>query len=236
MVVSVSASTSADNGTADISLSPPAAKDSLLQFLCQGYRISMPLCVESVRRLTGMDSAPGSASANVQDYEPRIEHGKSVLHLRPVAELSLEARATSTVVFVEERQNLYIDPVSEAESWAELLSRLAPEAWPLDLASKLGNWTVEGLTYILEILENGIDGAMSPTSKPEVFTLFTRVLLAAKVLILGSPAVIPRGNGKERVFVGLLERLLDLGRSRLFHDLLLQRIEITMEEVRQLPK
>ena len=194
----------------------------------------MTLCEESIRRLTGINSAPGSASAKVQDGEPQTKHGKSASHLRSVAELSLEARATSTVVFVEERQNLYIDTVSEAESWAELLSRLDLDAWPPSIASALEIWTVEGLAHILDILENSIDGALGPTSQPEVFTLFTRVLLAAKVLILRSPTASSKGKGKDHVCVGLLERLLELGRSRFFHDLLLHRIQTIMEEVGQL--
>lgn len=191
----------------------------------------MPLCVETIVRLTGMVSAIDSASANMQDGESQTKPGKSVLHIRSVADLSLEARTTSTVVFVEEKQNLYIDTVSEAEGWAELLCRLDPDAWPAGLASDLETWTGEGLAHILEIIQNGVDGALSPTSKPEVFTLFTRVFLAARVIIIRcGNHVSSKGKGKEHVFVGLLEKLLDLGRSRLFHDLLLHRIETIVEE------
>lgn len=225
-ILSVITSTVPDHGITNLSLSPPAAKKRLLQLLCEGYRTSMLFCVESVRRLTGMNSALDSASAKTQDDELHSKQGKSVLYLRPVADLSLEARTASTVVFVEEKQNLYIDEVSEAESWAELLSQLDPDVWPSSLASDLETWTLEGLAHILEILQNGVDGALSPTSKPEAFTLFTRVLLAANVLILRyDTAMTSMGKGKEHVCVGLLKKLLDLGRSSLFHDLLLYRIE-----------
>ena len=192
----------------------------------------MLLCVESVRRLTGMDLALGSKSAIMLDDEPQIGESKSVLRLRPVVDLSLEARTTSTVVFVEERQNLYIDTVSEAEDWAQLLCCLDHNAWHPRLASELEIWTMEGLAHILEILQNGIDGALSPTSKPEVFTLYTRVLLAAKVLIMrGGLHVSSNVKGKENECVGLLQKVLDLGRSKLFHDLLLHRIEVILREV-----
>ena len=192
----------------------------------------MLLCVESVSRLTGMDSALDSTSAIILDNEPQIGEGKSVLRLRPVVDLSFEARTTSTVVFVEERQNLYIDTVSEAEDWAELSCCLDHNAWHSSLTSDLEIWTREGLSHILEILQNSIDGALSPTSKPEVFTLYTRVLLAAKVLITrGGLHVSSNGKGKENVYVGLLQKLLDLGRSRLFHSLLLHRIEEILGEI-----
>lgn len=196
----------------------------------------MLLCVESVSRLIGMDSGLGSTSANMQGIEPQSEQGKFVLHLRPVADLSLEARTTSTVVFVEERQNLYMDTVSEAEDWAELLFWLDPDTWPSSLLSEFETWTVEGLAHILKDLQNNVDGALSPTSKPEVFTLFTRVLLAAKVLILRCGTLLSsREKGREYVCVVLLEKFLDLGRSRLFHDLLLHRIETVLKEIGQWP-
>ena len=228
-ILSVTTSAAADKGTTTMSLSPPAANREWLRFLCESYRDSMLLCVESVRRLTGMDSAPGSTSAIILDNEPQISEGKPVLHLRPVVDLSLEARTTSTVVFVEERQNLYIDTVSEAKDWAELLCCLDHNAWPSSLASGLEIWTMEGLVHILETLQNSIDGALSPTSKPEVFALYTRVLLAAKVVI--KLRVFSNGKGKENAIVGLLQKLLDLGRSRLFHSLLLHCIEKILAEI-----
>ena len=221
----MSTSPATDGYNKTLSLSPPAAKKKLLHFLCEGYRTSMLLCVESVRRLTGMSSALDSAVADMQ-HDPQTKQGKSPLHLRPVAVLSLEARTTSNVVFVEERQNLYLDTVSEAEGWAELLSKLDPEAWPLSLVSALETWTAEGLAYIIEDIQTDIDGAlMIPTSKPEVFGLFSRVLLAAWVLIRRS-----KGEMKEHRCVGLLKRLGDLGRARLLHDLLMYRIEQILVE------
>ena len=235
-IISKNMATDGVNDTATLSLSPPAARKRLLRFLYDSYATSKKLSVESVRRLTGMDSAPDFISADVQGDKIESKQGKSVLRLRPVADLSLEARTTSTVVFVEERQNLYIDTVSEAVNWAELLLRLDPDTWPSRLASDLEIWSVEGLEHITEILQEGVDGAPNLTSKPEVFTLFTRVLQAAKVVIMRRgihPS--PEKIGKEYMCVGLLEKLLDLGRSRQLHDLLLYRIEIILQEISQSP-
>ena len=235
-IISKSMATDGRNDTATLSLSPPAARKRLLRFLFENYATSKKLCVESVRRLTGMDSASGIISADIQDNESRSKQGKSVLRLRPIADLSLEARTTSTVVFVEERQNLYIDTVSEAESWARLLLQLDPDAWPSILASEIEIWSVEGLGHIIEVLQEGVDGTLNLTSKPEVFTLFTRVLRAAKVVIMRRGIYSsPEKNGEEHVCIRLLEKLLDLGRSRQLHDLLLYRIEIILEEISQSP-
>ena len=231
-VLSVTSSAATENSSTYLSLSPPAAKKRLLRFLCEGYRTSTLLYIESVSRLTGMDSVVGSASASMQGDEPQTEHGKSVLHFRTVADLSLEARTISTVVFVEERQNLYIDTVSEAEDWAEVLIWLDTNTWPSSLSSDLETWTVEGLAHIIKNLENNVDGALSPTSKPEVFTLFARVLQAAKVVTMRYEVnYSSKEKWEQHECVGLLEKLLDLGRSKLFHDLLLHRIEIVLEEI-----
>ena len=194
----------------------------------------MLLCVESTRRLTGMDLVRDSASANMQDDEAQTKQANSILPFRPVPDIYLEAQTISNIVFVEERQNLYIDTVSEAEIWAQLLLQLDPNAWPLSIASDLKTWTVKGLAHIIQILQSGVDGALSPTSKPEVFTLFTRVLLAAKILIVRwETRASSEEKGQEHVCVGLLEKLLELGRSRFYHDLLLHRIETIVDEIGQ---
>ena len=235
-IISKLTATDGGNDTATLSLSPPAARKRLHGFLFDNYATSITLCVESVRRLTGMDSAPDFVSADVQGDESQSKQGKSVLRLLPVADLSLKAQTLSTVVFVEERQNLYIDTVSEAESWAGLLLQLDPDAWPSRLASDLETWSVEGLRHITEILQEGVDGALNLTSKPEVFTLFTRVLQAARVVIMRRRShSSPEKNGEEHVCVRLLEKLLNLGRSRQLHDLLLYRIEVILEEISQSP-
>ena len=182
--------------------------------------------------MTGLHPALDPASAKMQENEPQTRKGQSVLHLRPVVDLSQVARTTSTVVFVEERRNLYIDTVSEAEGWAELLIRLDSCAWPTSLASELETWTIEGFAHILEIVRTSMDGALSLTSKPEVFDLFTRVILAAKVLLMRHEFDFSsKERGEVHVCAVLLEKLLDLGKSRLSHDLLLHRIQVILGEV-----
>ena len=230
-ILSVYSSATADISTTTLSLSPPAAKERLLHFLCDNYKRSMVLCVESVRRLTGMKSVFDPASANMQDDEAQTKQARFVVHFPPVADLYSEARTTSNIVFVEERQNLYIDSVSEAEAWAQVLLQLDPDAWPSSIASDLEAWTVQGLAHILKILQSDGDGALSPMSKPEVFTLFTRVLSAAKVLIVRCKiSATSKEKGQEHVCFGMLVEILDLGRSRLFHDLLLHRIKTITEQ------
>lgn len=193
----------------------------------------MSLCVESITRLAGIDST----SARKQNEGPQSKQSMSVLGLIPVADLSLKARITSTVVFIEERQNLYIDTVSEAEGWAELLLRLDPDAWSSSLVSELETWTVDGIAHIFEILQDTVDGALSLTTKPEVFSLFTGVILAAKVLIVSCGIhQYSKRKDKEHVCVGLLEKLLELGRSTHFHDLLLYRVEEIVQGIRQSPE
>ena len=217
--------------TTSLSLSPPAARRRLLRFLEERYWKSAAMFVEVVRRLAGIDSmyrvkAHGLCD-NVEDQAKDIAS-----QLCPVAELFLEARTTQIAVFVEEKQNLYIDTVREADEWATLVVQINPGAWDPNLTKALESWTIDGLTYFLETYENSHDrGALSPTSKPEVYTLFMRVILSARVLMTQSSQSSSNGKAKENTCRALLEKLFDLGKQRQLHDLLLDRIHFILDDV-----
>lgn len=213
------------------SLSPPAAKRRLTRFLEKSYRKSKELWFEAVERLIGIQ-AVRSARIRKRSNDPADFDEEMFLQLRPVAELSIEARTTYVRVFVEEKQNLYIDSVREADEWATTMVQLDPDAWDPNTILVLESWTVEGLTYYIDTYEDHIDGALSPISKPEVYTLFMRVILSARVLMSRSAPASGKGKAKEDACKGLLEKLLELGKQRLLHDLLLDRIKWILEGVK----
>lgn len=213
-----------------LSLSPPAAKQRLLLYLSKSYQTSKSLCIESIRRLTGAKPSTSINPSDTQSKERQDDTNHLGLKIRPVAKVFRAARLTSTDIFVEERQNLYIDTVSEAESWAEVLIGLDSEAWSTDLASSLETWTVEGLTNIIEEIDNGTDESPGPTSKSEIFSLFTQVILTAKVIISRAPQISPKEKSKEHGCIGLLEDLMKFGRAKSLHDLLLDRISSVLED------
>lgn len=153
----------------DVSLSPPAAVARLLRFMCASYGDSAVLFAECISRLTGMNLEEGAED----DFS---------LSKIPVKDLLTAARKEDSSLFVEEKQNLYIDPVQEASRWAAAIHLLSPSAFHPHLASQLEEWALEGLKHLTDVAHGEIDGPLGWTSKPEVFVLGMRVLEAVKVV------------------------------------------------------
>ena len=215
---------------AGVSLSAAAAKSRLLGFLAHRYRGSKALFIEATQKLIG---SPSIFSATSQKYaiDNDDDPQNIPLQLRPVAELSLEARTTQIAVFVEEKQNLYVDEVLEADGWANLLVHMDPEAWEPTVVSTLESWTASGLQYLLDFCEDVYDlGASSPMSIPQMYTLFMRVILSAKVLMNGATQMGSRKIATKQEFKVLLEKLLKLGTQKRLHGLLLDRIQYILND------
>ena len=214
-IVSSLISAHTDSG---VSLSTAGAKSGLLDFLAHRYRGSKALFEDATRKLTGLSSM-FSATSHIP------------LRLRPVAELSLEARTTQIAVFVEEKQNLYIDEVLEADGWANLIVHMEPEAWEPTVVSILESWTAGGLQYLLEYCENVYDlKALNPTSIPQMYTLFMRVILSAKVLMNGATQMDSKLTATKQELRVLLKKLLEQGTQKRLHGLLLDRIQYILND------
>lgn len=212
-----------------LSLSAAAAKSRLLGFLEHRYRGSKALFIEATRRLTGSLSI-FSATSHKYAIDNNGEFQNIPLQLRPVAELSLEARTTQIAVFVEEKQNLYVDEVLEADEWANLLVHMDPEAWEPTVVSTLQSWTADGLEYLLDFYEKVYDlEALSLLSIPEMYTLFMRVILSAKVLMNRVTQMSSKRNATKQECRVLLEKLLELGTQKRLHGLLLDRIQYILD-------
>ena len=210
-------------------LSPAAAKSRLLDFLEQRYQGSTVFSVEAVRKLTGL---PSIYSAKSHEYcSDKDDECRSIsLQLRPVAELLLEARAMQIAVFVEEKQNLYVDQISEADGWANILVDMDAAVWEPTVVSAWQSWTTNGLDYLLDFCEKMSDlEALSLISIPEMYTLFMRVVLSAKVLVNGAPQMNAERDRKNHDCRVLLRKLLELGTQRRLHGLLLDRIRYILE-------
>ena len=213
-----------------VSLSAAAAKTRLLDFLAHRYRGSKELFEEATRKLTGLSSM-FSATSRIYAIDTDDEPENILFQLRPVAELSLEARTTQIAVFVEEKQNLYVDEVLEADGWANLLVHMDPEAWEPTVVSTLESWTAGGLQYLLDFCENVYDlEALSPISIPQMYTLFMRVILSAKVIMTGATQMSSKRNATKQECRVLLEKLLELGTPKRLHGLLLDRIQYILDD------
>jgi len=226
LISAIDSDSTSDFGSS-LSLSPPAAKHKLLDFIGEGYHTSTELFVLAVEKLIGMKLSPCTYS----------ERGGSndalrAPTMRPVGEISLEAQMPQTAVFVEEKQNLYIDTVKEAEIWAEVLIGLDGNACVVEVADALEVWTVDGLLHLLDNLRRSSDFAYGPTSLPDVFTLFMRVIMSAKVIMARSILASGQGRITENRCWKLLSELLILGRELDLHSLLIDRMDKILEALR----
>ena len=190
-----------------LSLSPLAAALKLLQFLALEYNTSVNLWSEVVQRMTGP-----SLSATVLPAWGETP----ILQLRPVQALLREAMHTENAIFVEEKQNLFIDEVKETEMWAGVLADLHSKP-KIESMSRLETWVLDGISALTALARGKVDGPLGWTSKPEVFTIGMRVILAAKVLLHG-PTIDDWSVGTEKCR-DALKSFLKVGNERLLHGL-----------------
>ncbi|KAJ6155183.1 hypothetical protein N7470_005749 [Penicillium chermesinum] len=156
---------------AAVALGPLNASALLARFIMTQYSDSMHFARRLIRYLTGQ--------------EPRISGSDRQSQLTPVSELIAEYRQESTVLFVEEKQNLFIDEVREVDVWSQALLQLQRVAFPETLVRQISGWVSEGLEYLFSLFsrDSGKDGLLGWVSKPEAFTLGIRVITISSVLV-----------------------------------------------------
>ncbi|KAL8775229.1 MAG: hypothetical protein Q9209_000235 [Squamulea sp. 1 TL-2023] len=190
-----------NSNVVQIPLMVPAARHRLLDFLKDRYRKSSTLWMEAVQRLVGKQPSRISIGSPAKR--------RQTLHLSSPHALLEKLRPEDTTLFVEEKQNLYIDEAQEAAIWAEVLMSLDHTAIEHGMLRKFETWTTEGIDALTKAAEAEVDGPLGWTTKPEVFTLGARILHAAQVLLRLS----------ENPYLGVdpdttrrpLEKLMDIG-------------------------
>lgn len=89
---------------------------------------------------------------------------------------------TDTSLFMQEKQNLYIDEADEALAWAEVGLRLPSISYSETTISRLAEWTSNGLDALLAPMD---DVASQPIRglTPELFTLILQLMSSAQLLL-----------------------------------------------------
>ncbi|KAJ5935095.1 Armadillo-like helical [Penicillium verhagenii] len=195
-----------------VALGPLNASLLLATFVTNHYSGSPQLAKRVIRYLTGQSH--------------RISGSDEQTHLVSVADLVNEYCQESTVLFVEEKQNLFIDDVREIDVWSKALLHLRNDAYPEILVRQFSSWVSEGLEYLSKKVtqETGQDGLLGWISKPESFTLGVRIISISTALAsekFTAPQYLNLEPGK---FQQQLQLLLDAGRGASVHDEWLSRI------------
>ena len=211
-----------------LSLSAPAARSRLLKYLVDSYPTSTSLLIESIWKMTGtvkyLDVRQRVAMMGT--YDPQHKTPIGGLQLKSVSSLLAAALREQNVIFEEEKQNLYIDCVSETKSWTDVALAVDQVTWSAEVVAELRGWTVEGLLCLTEALTIREDGPLGFTSKEDVFILFIKVVLTARLLLRQSMDETKRdtSTGKkdlEKALAGLIR----VGQKAHLHPSIVAEIE-----------
>ncbi|KAL9001465.1 MAG: hypothetical protein Q9169_000040 [Polycauliona sp. 2 TL-2023] len=196
--------------TVRIPLMVPAASHYLLDFLKSRYRKLTSFWIETVRRMIGTHSRPHP--------EPEFSSPRLLLS---------QLKPEDTTLFVEEKQNLYIDEAKESGIWVGVLLAMDTNAIDLDTLRKLETWATEGIDALIDVASTEIDGPLGWTWKLEVYTLGVQILYAAQVLMhlardesLGVDGSILRAR---------LEKMLEVGEKSRVNGAWMQIISKSLE-------
>lgn len=198
--------------TVSVAFGPLEASVLLARFITTHYLDSKQFARRLVRYLSG----------EVRRISGSID--KTVL--MPVSHLLKQYSQESTVLFVEEKQNLFIDEVREIDIWSPALLHLNKSALPEDVVCQMARWTAEGLHHILGYIASDYgDGYLGWASKPESFTLAVRIISITLALVSDSFAIPELMGIEQSVLRERLQQFLEIGKKRSIHDELLYRIE-----------
>lgn len=195
-----------------VALGPLNASSLLATFITDHYSDSPQLARRVIRYLTGQNQ--------------RISGSDEQAQLVSVADLVAEYCQESTVLFVEEKQNLFIDDVREIDVWSKALLHLHKGAYPETLVRQFSNWVSEGLEYLSKRVsqEAGQDGLLGWVSKPESFILGVRIISISAALASNEFAAPQYLDVDPNTLKKQLKLLLDAGRGASVHDDWLSRI------------
>ncbi|KAL4974767.1 putative death-receptor fusion protein-domain-containing protein [Aspergillus desertorum] len=203
-----------------VALSPMNASELFATFIADNYCSSTLLFTRATRYILGL--------------EPRIGDSSSGKPFVSVSETTAEVRSESTILFEEEKQNLFIEPVREIDLWSDVLTRLDKAAVDENLLKELFVWVSDGLSCLSYILArpDGEDGLLGWMAKPEAYTLGVRVVSLAGVLASKEfKALGLLDADAQRVLKAKLEGLLGTGQTGLLHVDLLERIGVALSKV-----
>ncbi|OCL07142.1 hypothetical protein AOQ84DRAFT_389700 [Glonium stellatum] len=186
---------------------PLLSSQRLAEYLARVYSDSLELCDHAMRRFMG------------------CEHGAALFETS-FQETLAHARKEDIALFVQEKQNLFIDGTREVVIWSRVLKRISSKAIHRTLVEDLTRWVMDGISLLAATAEVEADGPLGWTSKVEVFALGMRVIYGAEVLLnwgMRSRKVGVKGSEIRRK----LREFADVAKSGI-HELWIDRVEAVL--------
>lgn len=194
-----------------VAVAPLTASKMLANFIASHYKSSSRLFQDAVRRVLGQ----------------RVSNRRSSSERRlvSVSHMASEYLKESTVLFVEEKQNLYVDDIREVDIWTAVLFELQAASGEESMIQQFSGWVAEGLSYFTELTAFTKDGLLGWASRTDMFVLGTRVLSAAKFLVSEDSRAFGHKEEDRLILKQRLQSFSVAGRSSNLHYDWLSRIE-----------
>lgn len=184
---------------------PIKAAHDIASFLVGTFPTSPKLCIGAIQRLC-------QPSFMEPDWP------------RAVSDVIAYGLEEDSTLFVQERQNLYIDQVREAALWSKVLKRVSPTAIPKDLGTLFGTWVMDGLNALIKTAKEHQDGPLGWTWKPDMFAVGVQIICAADVLLVWRSRTRKVGVSGS-ILRRKLRELADVGAETGLHDMWLEKID-----------
>ncbi|KAL1891138.1 hypothetical protein Cpir12675_005073 [Ceratocystis pirilliformis] len=156
-------------------LVPVEAAVALSAYMQKTFAENTAFRQEVLARMTGympwsVDSFVASASNTTMEGE-----SGAVIQLKT-------SLTPNNALFAVEEKNLFIDEIRETQRWRQVFAALA---WTDDEAEvrMLTKWTAKGLDLLVQTARDNFDGPIGWASKPAVFAVAARILVAARELM-----------------------------------------------------
>ncbi|KFY22578.1 hypothetical protein V493_06499 [Pseudogymnoascus sp. VKM F-4281 (FW-2241)] len=192
---------------------PEASAQAFSHWLYDHYSTCEQFLAETLRRITSGNTVDGFTG-----IEPLV--------LPDTRVALMHAMVPDNALFAEEEQNLYIDEMREARLWCGIFARAEGSQWDR-VTAKLVLWAVKSMRTMMAIEDR--DGPLGWMSKPKVFAICARVVVAARMLAerFGTMEGVKGKPLLEPVVAALMEAgrsLLERGRTKSLHPLLMEEL------------
>jgi hypothetical protein len=142
-------------------IAPAIAVNELGRYMITHFRASRRLYIEALRRLLATSTFPPP----------------------PFERLLLQGRKSENMLFVQEKQNLYIDETKTALFWSRVLLNMDKAVYSSQSLQVLRSWVIPGLSTLIAATSEEFDGPLGWSTKPETFSLGMRLLFGAETVI-----------------------------------------------------
>ena len=141
---------------------PISASQDLIKFMLKRWSTDFRFATEVFQRAFGMRDSG---------------------HISSVADRLVASSAMDTALFVEEKQNLYVDDAGATRLWSQVVFALQPSAIPRIMVRRLAEWVSEGLDSLTTRAASDGDGPLGWTTKPDVFLLGLQTVYGTEAIL-----------------------------------------------------